>query len=487
MDRFFFTILNMSLTGSFVILVICLARLPLKKAPKIISYCLWAVAFLRLAFPFSIEAAYSLIPIKAQTIPPDITMLQTPRIDSGMAALDNIVSGALPAAAPSDGANPLQIWAAACAFFWLLGLAIMLLYGVASYFLVRYKLIKSSRAVSDQSNIVVSDRIQSPFVLGLITPRVYIPAGLSEKEREYIILHEQTHIRRLDHVVRFFSYLILCFHWFNPLAWAAYLLMGVDMEMSCDESVLKSIGGDIKKDYSLLLLSLASDRRYMNGSPLAFGEDGVRNRIKNVLNFKGHSRAVILISVAFVAALSLGFAFNRTGTGAGAGAGTGTGAEAIGAGGAGDVSGDNLANGASGTGEGAAASGAGEGTDASGAGGNSSDTRTGAGAGGEPETSESARIFVSDSATGATYIIADYYNDEGQFSELGLALEVIDDERRLRVKGGDILAAGDRRYRVIVESLEISFYTQPSLGAVMQWWVDYLDSWAESRKLTPLD
>lgn len=304
MDRGFITILNMSLTGAFVIAAICLARLPLKKAPKVISYCLWAVAGFRLVFPFSIESVLSLIPFNARTIPTDIATQAVPRINSGITVLNNTVSRVLPAAAPGASANPLQIWTTVGAAVWLAGAAAMLLYGAASFILLKRKM---RGAVCAEANVYEAENIKSPFVLGFFKPRIYLPAGLTE--REYVLLHERTHIRRRDHIVKLAAYVVLCLHWFNPLAWLAFLLMGADMEMSCDERVLKEAGG--KVDYSLSLLSLSTERRSIAGSPLAFGEGGVKERVKNVLKFKKHSRIIIILAVALAAALGVGFAVSR--------------------------------------------------------------------------------------------------------------------------------------------------------------------------------
>ncbi|MCL1793961.1 MAG: M56 family metallopeptidase [Oscillospiraceae bacterium] len=308
MDKLFLAIFNMSLTGAFVIAAICVARLPLKKAPKIISYFLWAVAGFRLLFPFSIESVFSLIPFKAQTIPPDIAMQPIPRIDSGIPFVNNAVSSVLPAATPAASVNPLQIWTAIGAWIWIIGVAVMLIYGVVSFVTLKRKM---SEAAHSEANIYEAKNIKSPFVLGVFNPKIYLPVGLSEHEKSYIILHEQTYIRRRDHIVKFAAYFVLCLHWFNPFAWVAFLLMGVDMEMSCDERVLKEMGGETKKDYSLSLLSLATERRIIGGSPLAFGEGGIKERVKNVLKFKKTSRVIMITAVALVAVLSAGFAVNR--------------------------------------------------------------------------------------------------------------------------------------------------------------------------------
>lgn len=298
MDSLFLVVLNMSLTGAFVIAAICLARLPLKKAPKIISYCLWAVAGFRLAFPFAIEGVFSLLPFSARPIPMDIAMQPNPHIGSI----------ALPTPTPLASVTPLQVWTFIGTYVWLIVAAVMLIYGVVSYLLLKHSM---HGAKYVDGNIYEADNIQSPFVLGVLKPRIYLPLGLSEQEKRYIILHEQTHLRRYDHIIKFAAYFVLCLHWFNPLVWVAFRLLGVDMEMSCDERVLKELGGEIKTDYSLSLLSLATQRRTIGGSPLAFGENSIKGRVKNVLNFKKPSRIIIVLAIALAVVLSVGFAVNR--------------------------------------------------------------------------------------------------------------------------------------------------------------------------------
>lgn len=296
-ERLFLSVLNMSLTASFVMAAIMLARLPLKKAPKGISYALWALAGFRLVFPFSFESVFSLIPFKSAPIPADIAMQPIPRVDSGVHIVDNVVSSVLPAATPTASVNPVQVWLTVGAYLWLAGIAVMLIYSVVSIVLLK-RWLNGAKLVED--NIYKTNNLRTPFVLGLFRPKIYIPTGLTEEENGYIILHERTHILRHDHVVKFLAYFILCLHWFNPLAWAAFLLMGADMEMSCDERVLKETGGETKKAYSMSLLSLAAERRIIGGSPLAFGEGNIKERIKNVLNFKKPAAWVLIISVLAV-------------------------------------------------------------------------------------------------------------------------------------------------------------------------------------------
>lgn len=314
MDKIFLTVLNMTFTASFVIAAIILARFLLRKTPKIISYILWIAAGFRLVFPFSIESVLSLIPFKSQPIPQDITVQTVPRIDTGITVIDNAVSNILPSApavVPAETAasvNPMQILITAGSIVWLAGIAAMVIYSVVSIILLKRGL---KSAVPAEGNIYETANIKTPFVLGIFKPKIYIPSSLYDTEKEYIILHERTHIRRHDNIIKFLAYFILSLHWFNPLVWAAFILMSADMEMSCDESVLKKIGGEKKKDYSLSLLSLSAERRKINGSPLAFGEGDTKKRIKNVLKFKKHSRIIIVLAVIAVAVLTVGFIVNR--------------------------------------------------------------------------------------------------------------------------------------------------------------------------------
>lgn len=313
MEGLFISVLNMSLTASYVIAAIMLVRPFLKKAPKIVSYALWAVAGFRLAFPFSFESTFSLIPFKAEP---------------ATNFVNNYVGESIERVVPSSGLTPqievgsisnymlstptevsTHFWLQLAGVLWLIGIAALLIYSVVSILLLNRRL---SGAVLSEGNIYEAENLKTPFVLGFIRPKIYIPTGLPAEEKSYIILHEQTHIRRFDHVVKLAAFLILCVHWLNPFVWIAFILMSADMEMSCDERVLKEMGGDIKKAYSTSLLSMATGRCLINGNPLAFGEGNIKGRIKNVLNFKKPAAWAIAVSVVLVAALSIGFATNRT-------------------------------------------------------------------------------------------------------------------------------------------------------------------------------
>lgn len=295
MTDIFLMVFNMSLTASYVIVFIVLLRLPLKKAPKVISYSLWIVAAIRLLCPFSFESILSIIPMNTSPISQDIAYKPIPHINSGITAIDTYVKSSLPAPVAEASVNPLQIYTQIGTYIWLLGIAAMLVYSAVSVLILKNRL---KSAYNTERNIYEADNLKTPFVLGFFRPRIFIPAGLASEEKGYIIRHEQTHIRRFDHIIKPFAFLVLSIHWFNPLVWLAFVVMGTDMELSCDERVIKEMGSNIKKAYSHSLLSLASGKRIINGSPLAFGEGNVKGRIKNVLNYKKPGVWIIAAAVA---------------------------------------------------------------------------------------------------------------------------------------------------------------------------------------------
>lgn len=305
METIFIKILNMSLTASYVILLVLAARLLLRRAPRIFSYALWSIVLFRLVCPVSPESVFSLIPFKTAPIPADIALQPVPRVESGIHIADNVVSSVLPAATPAASVNPLQIWLAAGTYLWLMGIAVLLIYSIVSVVRLKRRL---NQAVFIEHNIYETSDTKTAFVLGLIRPKIYIPSGLSADERSYIIRHEQTHIRRFDHAVKLGAFLVLCLHWFNPLVWLAFALMSADMEMSCDERVLKEMGGEIKKAYSTSLLSLAAGRRLIGASPLAFGEGNIKRRIKNVLNYQKPALWIVVFALIVVLTACAGLA-----------------------------------------------------------------------------------------------------------------------------------------------------------------------------------
>ena len=286
-------LLNMTLTGSFIILFVLLARLALKKAPKIYSYALWAVVLFRLLCPVSFSAPVSLLgaleaPTATQShtveyISPTIVHDAYPSVDIPVTTVGNAINTALPQGEEQTVADPLEAPAAAATAVWLFGMGAMAAYSLISLSFLRRKLVG---AVLLHGNVYLADHIDSPFVMGLVRPKIYLPSTLSESEQSYILLHELHHIRRFDHIWKLLGFLALCVHWFNPLVWVSFVLAAKDMEMSCDEAVLKKMGRDIRADYSASLLSLATGRRIIAGAPLAFGEGDTKSRIKNALKWQ---------------------------------------------------------------------------------------------------------------------------------------------------------------------------------------------------------
>ena len=268
LDRIFMEILDMSLQASAVIGVVILARLLLRRAPKIFSYALWSVVLLRLLCPVSIEAPISLVP-NMESVSESYT-LQNENISilsAGAAAYqaigdalngglgvqhihtDEIGEEGMPKIVTASWG---EVWILFGQYVWLAGIAGLLLYSAVTYVRLRKKLIG---ALPLGENIYLADHIDSPFVLGICKPKIYLPSALGEAERGYIIAHEQQHIRRKDHIVKLIAYMALALHWFNPLVWVAYILFCKDMEMSCDEGVIRKMGGHIRADYSASLLN----------------------------------------------------------------------------------------------------------------------------------------------------------------------------------------------------------------------------------------
>lgn len=309
MSAVFLQVLNMSLTASYVILFVLAARLLLKKAPKIFSYALWGIVLFRLICPFSFESLFSLLLINPEPIPSNITYAELPQINTGIDLFDSAVNPILSAQTAAQGAsiNPMQIWISIGQWAWFAGITVLLIYSIISLLCLRSKLIG---AVKWQDNIYLADHIESPFVMGLLRPKIYLPSTLSEQEHEYIILHEQTHIKRLDHIVKIVAFLVLTVHWFNPLVWMAFFLCVKDMEMSCDESVMKGMDTDIRREYSASLLSLATGRKIVAGIPLAFGEGDTKSRIKNVMNYKKPTFWIVIVALVAVLAVCIGLAVN---------------------------------------------------------------------------------------------------------------------------------------------------------------------------------
>ena len=296
MSDLFLKIINMSISASWLVLAVLLLRFVLKKAPKWINVLLWGIVAMRLVFPFSIESALSLIP-SAETISPGIMMDNLPSVQTGVPVINNVINPVISSSlAPAPGAsvNPLQIWIPILSIIWVVGVAALLLYTVVSYWRLRRKV---SEAVILRDNIFQSENVASPFVLGIIKPKVYLPYNMDGQDLSHVVAHEQAHIRRRDHWWKPLGFLLLTIHWFNPLMWLAYVLLCRDIELACDEKVIKELGNEQRADYTQALVTCSVNRRMIAACPLAFGEVGVKERVKSVMNYKKPAFWIVVVAV----------------------------------------------------------------------------------------------------------------------------------------------------------------------------------------------
>ena len=298
-------LMDINLTASVVIVFVICVRQFLKRAPKIFSYALWGIVLLRLLVPISIESPMSFVPertefssmVEMNEVLPEIEF-ETPQDRS-----DNEWDrGNTPAGAPPAQEGSVLTAQTYLTFVWLFGIALMLLYSLASYWKMRRKL---KVVVPYRKGIFTADDICSPFVMGIFRPAIYLPGSLDSWERTFIIAHEQHHIRRGDHIFKALAFLALTIHWFNPFVWVAFVLASRDMEMSCDEAVIRKYGEDVRADYSAALLNLATGHRLFAGTPLAFGEGDPTNRVRNLAKWKKPKRWIILVCVVLCVVLAV--------------------------------------------------------------------------------------------------------------------------------------------------------------------------------------
>lgn len=303
-EQLFLKILSMSLGGSLVVGIVLLLRFALKKLPKIYAYFLWLIVFLRFLCPVTLQSVIGLIPVKTDALTYEGLSGMAPYADTGIHALDTAVTGSVTQyAAPLEiaSANPMQIyiWAGAC--LWATALIFLMLYAAVSYVRLKQK-VSTATFVSD--GIYQTDQIRTPFLLGFLKPGIYLPAGLSAQEQEYVIRHELTHLKRRDYLIKPLAFLAVALHWFNPLAWLSFYLLTKDMEMSVDETVMQKADSDIRAEYSKSLLSLSLKQSGML-IPLAFGESNTKARVKNVLNFKKPSGWICVAAAVLIVAAAL--------------------------------------------------------------------------------------------------------------------------------------------------------------------------------------
>ncbi len=306
MSGFFINIVNMSISASWIVLAVLLLRLVFRKAPKWITVLPWGIVAIRLICPFSIESVMSLIP-SAETISPQI-LIETPEINTGIPFVNNtlnpIIEDSVITIAPEKSISTLQLLVLILSKVWIIGVVLLLAYTVFSYWRVCRKV---GTAVLLRENIYQSETVISPFVLGIVKPKIYIPFDLSEKDIGHVIAHERAHICRKDHWWKPLGFLLLALHWFNPLIWIGYVLLCRDIELACDEKVVKELNTEQRADYSQALLTCSVDRRIIAACPLAFGEVGVKDRVKSVLNYK--KPAFWIIVAAIVASITVAVCF----------------------------------------------------------------------------------------------------------------------------------------------------------------------------------
>lgn len=325
--KLFPSVLNMSITATVAILAIVVFRsmfratlaLSRKKIPVKVFYMLWLVVLFRLLCPFSITSERSFFtqydsPISRTSdnvsvmeyVPTDIVHTEYPTINSPAGFVNHIVNHYLPQGEEQLRADPLEAPVAIATNIWFTGIFAMAMYGLHSYFELKKKLVGALRL---KDNIYLCDYITSPFVTGVIKPKIYLPSTLSEKETEYVIAHEKYHIKRFDHIFKLLAFIALTLHWFNPFVWFAFEFAMRDMEMSCDEAVIKKLGDDIRSSYSQSLLNFATGKHIFAGAPLAFGEGDVKTRINNLyLNEKPtiiNTAFIVIIAVILASQLML--------------------------------------------------------------------------------------------------------------------------------------------------------------------------------------
>lgn len=278
-------VLRMSAAASVVILVVLFARLLLRKAPRIFSYVLWAAVLFRLLCPVAVQAPVGAVPQAAHIWEASVQAVE-PAPGTRAAGY----------AAARKARIRQQGYAQAAACIWLLGSGGMLAVGGIKAGKLRRRLVGAARL---RENIYLADHIALPFVMGTFRPRIYLPSALSAQERSYIIVHEQQHIQRRDPLLRLLAFAALCIHWFNPLVWAAYVLSGRDMEISCDEAVLKTLGAGVRADYSASLLNLAAGRRVITGTPPAFSGGDTKGRVIHMSRWKKPKKWVQVAAALF--------------------------------------------------------------------------------------------------------------------------------------------------------------------------------------------
>ena len=310
MAAVFLKLLNLSISASWLVLAVLVLRLISKRSPKWLNVMLWGIVALRLMLPFSIESVLSLIPSAETVSPAAVQFDPAPTITSGVSIIDNAVNPSLSehfAAAPLASVNPLYVWTYLAGWVWLIGLGAMLLYALVSYLRLRRRV---SVSLCVRENIYLCDAISSPFILGVVKPRIYLPSGLDEVQRQNVLSHERAHLARRDHWWKPLGFALLAVYWFNPVLWLAYTLLCRDIELACDERVIRTMDESAVKTYSTVLLACSMPRKAVITCPLAFGEVGVKERVRNALHYKKPAFWVVAVSVAVCVVVAVCFLTN---------------------------------------------------------------------------------------------------------------------------------------------------------------------------------
>ena len=316
MGAVFLKVLNMSITAGWFILAVLCIRLLFRKIPKWMNCLLWGVVAIRLICPFSIESPFSILsstePIKSSAVVEGEVRNDIPSIDSRLTIVQNTINPMLTetfAYNESDSVAPLQVVTFAAGLVWCCGMVLLIICAMGSVVKL-HKLV--NEAVCVRENIYICDAVKSPFILGIFRPRIYFSSALREREMDYILAHESAHLKRKDHWWKALGYLLLCIHWFNPLCWVAYSLLCKDIELACDEKAAKNMTFHEKKEYAKVLLSCAGQRSLVMVCPLAFGEVGVKERVKSVLNYKKPTVWIMMATAAVFVILAVCFLTNPT-------------------------------------------------------------------------------------------------------------------------------------------------------------------------------
>lgn len=306
MASLFLKLVNMSLSAGWLVLAVLAVRLLFKRAPKWLHCLLWGLVAVRLVCPVTVESVLSLIP-SAEPIPPTFITSPSPEVDTGLPELDAMLNPGLSGSLttpPENSVNASQVLAFAATVLWVVGMVCMAVYALVSTLRLRYRVRESMPL---EAGVRVCDGIPSPFILGVFRPRIYLPPGLSGEQTTYVLAHERAHLKRCDHLWKPLGWLLLTVYWFNPLLWVAYVFLCRDIEQACDEKVVRDMAVEGRKAYSAALLACSAPRRLISACPLAFGESGVKQRIKSVLHYK--KPAFWLIVVAAVACVAVAVCF----------------------------------------------------------------------------------------------------------------------------------------------------------------------------------